>query len=357
MATLALSGCGPSKSADDGAAPFTEANGLYSVPANSPLRSHLAIQTVEAAGGRDMLELPAVVEADPTRVINILAPLSGRVVALKVGLGDHVRKGQVLAVLASGDMAQAQADEAKARDAADLASKALTRAKGVREAGGAADKDLEAAQSASNQARTELTRARDRLAALGGGARGGHGLALTAPETGVVTALSIAVGAQVSDPTATLMTIANADRVFVTASAPQGDVGKITAGAPADVVLANEPGQVWHGRIAQVNPLLEPDTRRQKARIVLDNPGGRLAPNMFATVRVAAAGAGGGVSVPQSALLMNNDTVSVLVEVRPWVFQRRAIRIADETDQTARVVSGLAGGERIVVRGGVLLND
>jgi len=54
---------------------------------------------------------------------------------------------------------------------------------------------------------------------------------------------------------------------------------------------------------------------------------------------------------------MNNDSLSVFVEVRPWVFQRRAVKIGDETDSNARVLSGVKPGDRIVVRGGVLLND
>jgi len=86
------------------------------------------------------------------------------------------------------------------------------------------------------------------------------------------------------------------------------------------------------------------------------NPGGRLLPNMYATVKVNGR-QNGGVIVPQSALLMNNDAVSVLVEVRPWVFQRRAVKIGDETEDDARVLSGLVPGDRVVVRGGVLLDD
>jgi cobalt-zinc-cadmium efflux system membrane fusion protein len=77
---------------------------------------------------------------------------------------------------------------------------------------------------------------------------------------------------------------------------------------------------------------------------------------MYATVRLAAP-AEGGVIVPQSALLMNHDAISVLVEVRPWAFQRRPVRIGDETETSAHVISGLQPGERVVVRGGVLLND
>ncbi|HEX4180377.1 MAG TPA: efflux RND transporter periplasmic adaptor subunit [Caulobacteraceae bacterium] len=357
VAALSLTAC--QKKADTGADQpmFTDDQGLLSVPASSPLRSHLVVQAVGGEGAVNALELPAAVEADPARVANVLSPLSGRVTALKVALGARVRRGEMLATLASGDLAQAYADEDKARDAADLAQKALERAKGVQAAGGAANKDLEAAESASVQAQAELARAHTRLTSLNGaGAVRGRALVLTAPQDGVVTALAIAPGVQVSDPTAILMTVTNIDRVFVTANVAEDEVGKIGVGTDARVSLTAYPGWTLHGRVSEANAALEPDTRRRKVRIALDNTDGRLMPNMYATVSVAGS-ATGAVYVPQSALLMNNDATSVLVEVRPWVFQRRPVQIGDETETAARVVSGLGAGERVVVKGGVLLND
>jgi len=354
--SLPLVACHPARQEAPAADMFTADHGLLSVPAGSPLRSHLAVQTVGAADRTAVLALPAAVEADPARVANILAPLTGRVIALKVALGEHVRRGQVLAVLASGDFAQATSDEEKARDALDLAKKALDRARGVQAAGGSAAKDLEAAQSAYNQAEAELTRARTRVLSLNGTAASAHELTLRAPQDGVVTTLAIASGAVVSDPTATLMTVTNLDRVFVTANVPEDEIGKISLGMAADAVLTADPSRPVHGSVSEIDAVVQPDTRRQKVRIALPNPGRRLMPNMYATVRFAVPSSAG-VYVPQSALLMNNDSTSVLVEVRPWVFQRRAVRIGDETDVAARVLNGLQAGDRIVVRGGVLLND
>lgn len=346
---------------DDTAPMLTEDHGLLVVPAGSPLRQQLVVQPVGAGEGARQLQLPAMVEADPADVVNILAPLTGRVTALKVRLGERVRSGQVLAILASGDLAQASSDAEKAQDAYDLAAKALARARGVQQAGGSAVKDLEGAESAEVQAKAELDRARTRLASLtGASAAHGGSLVLTAPRDGVVTALAISQGAQVSDPTATLMTVADIAHVFVTANVGEDEIGLIPPGAAADVALAAYPGQPIHGQVSEIDALVQPDTRRQKVRIRLDNPGQRLLPNMYATATFtvpAAAGAGAGLVVPQSALLMNNDAISVMVEVRPWVFERRAVQLGDETDTAARVISGLKTGDRVVVRGGVLLND
>jgi len=354
---FALTACNKTASNADSGAMFTDSSGFLTVPAASPLRSHLEVQPVSAAGGTRLIELPAMVEADPGRVANIMAPLTGRVVALKVGLGDRVKQGQVLAVLASGDMAQAFADDDKARDAYNLAQKALDRARGVHEAGGGADKDLEAAESAYNQALAELNRAQTRLKALNGDTAGHAGqLLLKAPQNGVVTALSVASGAQVTDPTATLMTVTNLERVFVTVSVAENQIGIAGVGTPADITLTAYPNQTFHGAVTAANPMIEPDTRREKVRIALDNSDGRLMPNMYATVRLAAP-AESGVLVPETALLLNNDSTIVFVEVQPWVFQRRAVQMGEETDTTARVLSGLAVGDRIVVKGGILLND
>jgi len=356
LATL-LAACHRPASGVAAAPLFSEDHGLITVPAGSPLRTRLAVQTVGGGERAAVIDLPAQVEADPARVANVPAPLTGRVVALKVGLGQHVRRGQVLAVLVSGDTAGAYADADKAADASETARKALERAKGVQAAGGTAQKDLETAQSTYNQAQAELARARARLAALNGAASGGsHDLVLTAPQTGVVTTLSVAAGQQVTDPTAALMTVANVDRVFVTANVPESEIGSFPAGAEATVVLAADPAHPLRGRVSETDAVLQPDTRRQRVRIAMANPGGRLLPNMYASVSVNGR-ATGGVIVPQSALLMNNDAVTVLIEVRPWVFQRRAVKIGDETETDARVLSGLQPGERVVVRGGVLLDD
>jgi cobalt-zinc-cadmium efflux system membrane fusion protein len=141
-------------------------HGLLRIPEHSPLRTRLQVQTVELRALPHTLAAPAMVEADPARTANILPSLSGKVVSLKVGLGDTVHRGQLLAVIGSGDFAQAVADVAKARDALDLAKKSLDRASGVQQAGGAAVKDLQAAQSGYNQALDEYQRAQTRLTAV-----------------------------------------------------------------------------------------------------------------------------------------------------------------------------------------------
>lgn len=331
-------------------------HGLMRVPERSPLRARLQVQVVELRALPYVITAPAMVEADPARTANILSPLSGRIVALKVGLGDGVHRGQLLAVIASGDFAQVAADVAKARDALDLAKKSLDRARGVALAGGAATRDVQSAQSVFVQAGDEYQRAQTRLAAVAGDSGAGRDIRVVAPIDGSITALTIASGTLVNDITAPMMTIVNLDSVWVTASVAEGDVALVSRDEPADVSLSAYPGSVLHGRVGSVGAVLQPDTRRATVRVVIANADGRLKPNMFAIATFAAAQPAQ-VFVPESALLMNNDSTTVLVEVSPWVFQRRTVQLGDDEDAGTRVLAGLHQGDRVVVKGGVLLND
>ncbi len=338
---------------------FVVQSGRIVVPADSPLRQRLQVAAVGEQAGRHVLSVPAVVEADPARVVAIAPPLTGRLLALHVGLGDTVRRGQPLATVGSPDFGQAMADAEKAADALALAAHALQRARGVQAVGANAGKDIEAAETAQRDAAAEDRRARDRVATLSGGAKidpRTRALVVLAPVSGTVTALVAGVGAFLNDATAPIMTVSGLDRVFITAQVPEQALGALSAGATVDVTLVGLPGVTLHGKSLRASPVLEPDTRRAKVRIPFDNADGRLRPNMFATAAFAVPDAGG-VSVPPSALLMNNDSTTVLVEVAPWTFVRRAVEIGAEDDQAVRVVSGLKRGDRVVTRGGVLLND
>jgi len=344
---------------DQAAAPaFVDDHGTLRVPDGSPLRKELVIAPVEAREAPHAMQFPATVEADPAHTANVVAPLTGRITELKVGLGDHVERNQLLAVIDSGDMAQAHADVVKATDALALAKKTLDRAHGVQQAGGNAVKDLEAAQSAYNQAQAELGRAQTREQSLntGGQAGSAHGIRITSPVSGYVTTLTGSQGTYVNDTTTPLMTIADLHSVWITANVPEAEVGHIAKGQAMDAVLSAYPDQVFHGQVSFVSQVLQSDTRRDMVRAVFPNADGRLKPNMFAKASIAVPQPAQ-VIVPESALLMNNDSTTVFVEVSPWTFQRRTVDLSYDETAGARVLKGLKAGDRVVVKGGVLLND
>jgi cobalt-zinc-cadmium efflux system membrane fusion protein len=91
-------------------------------------------------------------------------------------------------------------------------------------------------------------------------------------------------------------------------------------------------------------------------RIAFGNSDGALKPNMFATAIFREAERAQ-LMLPTSSLLMNNDSTTVFVEVAPWTFERRRVEVGYEADKAVSVVDGVTSGDRVIVAGGVLLND
>jgi cobalt-zinc-cadmium efflux system membrane fusion protein len=303
--------------------------------------------------------LPGVIEADPARTAAVLTPLSGRVIALRVALGDRVQRGQVLAILDSPDLAQAYDDDDKATVAYKLTQKNLTRQEEQQKLGAVSDRDLDQARSDDAQARAEYTRTRARLKTLGVGDsenRGSRLLRVTAPLAGSITTLAIAPGNMVNDPTQPLMTVADLSTVWVTALVPEKDAAAISKDQDAQVTLLAYPDRQLKGKVLFVSDVIEPDSRRDKIRIPFENASYELKPNMFATVTLLGA-ARTRVVVPSSALLMNNDRTTVFVATAPWTFERRTVEPQLQEGPTVAIAAGLKAGEQVVVRGGILLND
>jgi membrane fusion protein, heavy metal efflux system len=331
--------------------------GRVTVPPDSPYRARIEVAPVKAEMVRLVRPYPAVVEADPARTVNVLPPVGGRVIELKVQLGEAVSAGQNLVAIESGDLAQAQSDLEKAKATVELTQKTLDRMRDLTKIGGGAVKDYEQAQNDHTQAISEQRRAEIRLGTIAGKGQitGERRLVVSSPIAGTITALSTAAGSFINDPTQTMMTISNLDAVYVTANVPESDLANIRENEDVEFTLISYPGRVFHGRVTSISGILDADTRRNKVRISHENPDMLLKPNMFAVVRVVPPPIET-LTVPTSALLMVNDATSVFVETQPWTFVRRAITPGNDVGSGVVVQGGLSAGERIVVRGVVLLN-
>jgi cobalt-zinc-cadmium efflux system membrane fusion protein len=327
------------------------------VPEGSSLRNRLTVAAAAAESAGAKLVLPAVVESDPARTATVLTPVAGRVAKLEVALGDRVVRGQALAVIDSADLAQAFADNDKASDAFKLTEKNLARQEEQFKLGVASAKDLDQARSDHTQATAEYSRTQTHLRTLGASAeQPSRMLTVTAPVSGSITALAIAPGTMINDPTQSIMTIADLSTVWVTALVPEKDVGAVAKNQDAEVRLVAYPDRALHGKVLFVADVIEPDSRRNKVRIAFANPNISLKPNMFATVTLVGPSQSR-VILPSSALLMNNDRTTVFVATAPWTFERRTVDPELEEGASVAIRSGVSAGEQVVVKGGILLND
>ena len=327
------------------------------IPEKSPLRRLLAVAAVVEQTVAAPFTLPAVVEADPARLVKVLPPLAGRIVRLDKQLGDQVKAGDVLFVMDSPDFAQATADAVKARAALTMAAHGLERQRELDKSDLAVRRDLEQAQSDFAQAAGEAARAEARLRQAGAraGATGDGKLAVRSPIAGRVVDLAAAEGAYWNDATAPLMTVADLSRVFVSANAQEKDLARLYVGQQASVKLDAYPAPLT-GRVRYVGDLLDADTRTVKVRLPFENRDGRLKPGMFAEATLSSQ-PHQGILVPMAAVIQGGFSSRAFVEAGPWRFTPREIRLGVQIGQQVEVLGGLKAGERIVVKDGVLLND
>ena len=375
----ALGGC--AKAPDNDAAPTSAVvrkGAAISVPAASPLRQSLQLAYAEEHSVARAIPVPAVVEADPARLVRVVPPVAGRIDRLLKHLGDTVKAGDPLFTMDSADVALAYADAGKAQAGLTLARRNLERQKELRAADISAHKDLEQAESDYAQAHSERERSKARLAQLGGslagaggaggsggsggsggtGGSGGNGRTYTlrSPLSGHVIELNGGQGGFWNDTNAPVMVVADLSSVWLTASVQEKDLGAVFAGQVADIALNAYPGEHIAGKVGYVGEVLDPDTRTVKVRVAVDNRDGRLKPGMFAQVTFSAA-AHQGVVVPASALVQSGTRTQVYVETAAWTFEARTVATGVHSGDQVEIVSGLKAGARIVAKEGVLLND
>lgn len=302
--------------------------------------------------------LSARVGYDEDVTARVGVAVSGRIVAIHAGVGDRVRAGQVLAELDSPDVGTAAADLLKAR--ADENHKRLSaeRLKDLLAGEALAAKDWEAAQADYAQAQAETARAEQRMRNLNPRGLPVHGqrLALVAPLAGVISERSVTPAQELSPGAgAPLFVITEPRRLWLNIDLPERLHAKIRLGSAVAVESDAFPGQRFDAKISQLGQVVDPNTRRVVLRARLDNPEGKLLPEMFVRALILQAGESG-VRVPNAALVNRGLNAYVFVEAAAGEFRRRRVQLLSQGGEYGVVGEGLSGGERIVTTGALLLD-
>jgi membrane fusion protein, heavy metal efflux system len=304
-------------------------------------------QTVKVES-RDLpteLKANGTIQPDVSKTIHVTSLGSGRVVELKVRLGDYVNKGQVLLVISSPDLAAAMGDYQKATADEALAAKALDRAQLLYSKGAFAQKDLEVAENADAKAKSDQKTAESRLRLLGGDpAHPSTLIELRAPVAGTIVEQNVAgsEGIKSLDNTPNLFTIADLSTVWVVCDVYENDLGDVHIGDPAEIHVSAFPDRVFKGSISDVSRVLDPNTRSAKVRIVLANGDGAFRPGMFAVATFRSRRLAPHLVVPATAVMRLQD--------KDWVFRKESAS-ANTFRRIEVQTSGLPGGLQQILQG------
>ncbi len=261
------------------------------------------------------------VTPDVNRTIHLTSLGSGRVVEVKARLGDAVKKGQVLLVISSPDLAAAMSDYQKARADEALARKALDRAQLLYDRGASAQKDLEAAQNTEDKAKVDVQTAEQHVRVLGGDpAHPGYLIELRAPVSGTIVEQNVAgfEGVKSIENTPNLFTIADLSQVWLLCDVYENELNDVHLGDHAEIRLNAYPDKVFAGKVGDISRVLDPATRSAKVRIVLSNSTGVLRPGMYAVATFRSRKVQVRTVVPGTAVMRLQD--------KDWVFRKEGQR-------------------------------
>ena len=144
--------------------------------------------------------------------------------------------------------------------------------------------------------------------------------------------------------------------VWVLADVYEMELSRVKMGMPARLTLKVFPLKTFDGRVAFVDPLLDPKTRTVKVRMSFPNPSGDLRPEMFGEV-VLQREARDALRIPGDAVINSGTRTVVFVALGEGKFQPREIKIGETDGQHVEVVEGLSDGELVVTRANFLIDS
>jgi len=307
------------------------------------------------------LSVTGSVNPDVSREIPVLSLANGRVVALHVGLGDTVRKGQLVMEVQSPDVAAAFNTYTKAVNDEHLTDVTLTRDKLLFDKGAIAKSQLETAQAGEDDAAADLRASEQQLHVLGVDKNHpADTVKVYAPASGVIisqnTTASGAAGITYAGSSGSF-TIADLSHVWVICDVYENDLAQVKVGDTAHIQINAYPGESFRGTVSDIGAVLDPAIRTAKVRIQVQNPGGRLRIGMFASATLDVAKATLQTALPSTAVLHLHDRDFVFVPAGNGTFRRVTVKLGNSLDGGWVVVqSGLAAGQQVVANALALQN-
>jgi cobalt-zinc-cadmium efflux system membrane fusion protein len=340
----------------------THAEEQNAIHLNADMVRDLRISTAtvaERTGASEVAVLGEVV-VDQSRYAEVAPPTAGQIVRVLVDVNAAVDRGMPLAQLRSTELGRSRADLLAAEARRSLAQQTLERKKALAAERIVAVREVQEADAALRAAEADVQAATAALQALGvsdkpGSIEESSLFFVRSPIAGRVLDRP-AVQGKFVEPTASLFTIADLDRVWVMAHAFERDAVNVRVGSTAHITLAALPGQEFDGRVTLISRVVDPGSRTVPIRIEVANSAGSLRPGMSTSSRLEVMGQSRTILVvPAAALQRVGERWLAFIPKADYEYEMRPVGRGRDLGNDVEVVSGLTSGETVVVNGAFLL--
>lgn len=280
------------------------------------------------------LNVYGTITADERSLRTVAARASGLVEKLYVAASQQqVKKGQKLATLWIPDWTAAQQEYLAVRQLGDHPLSAAAR---QRLALQFMPEDVLKSVDRTGQPQTRID--------------------ITAPEDGYLSLLSVREGAQVT-ATQPLFELTSLKQVWIVMDYPPSAASQVHAGSNVTAETESQPDERFRGTVSELLPDVDAVSRTLKARVVMDNPQGKLRPGMYLNLTLAADQQTPVLAIPQEALIQTGSRNKVLLDDGNGHFTPQEISTGATRDGWTEVLSGLKEGQRVVTSGQFLIDS
>ncbi len=326
----------------------------------------VAVTRVSLGQATNVLELPGTVQAFSQTPI--FARTNGYITKRFVDIGDHVKAGQLLAIIedpqteqalrqARATVLQLKAQLAQAQANAKLSTLNNVRNQQLQQEGviSQASADTFTAQAGANDATVNAA-----IANIAAGEANVKSLEeqasfsrVTAPFSGVILSRGIDTGSLITSGSANsvtqLFTIGQSGTVRVFINVPQANAPDVLGTQTAKVSFRELPGQTFSGKVTRSSSSIDIASRTMLTEIDLPNPTNAILPGMFATVSFNTRDAKPPVLIPANALLVRTAGPQTFVVDSNNVTHLRSLTLGRDFGSFTEVISGLKPGDTVVL--------
>jgi HlyD family secretion protein len=339
---------------------------------------------------------------------NVMPKISAPVLKFYVNRGDHVKQGQLLAVLENRDLTaqaaeskgalaqaesnlrstqgaavpesvvKAETDVTAAQQALDAAKRVLASREELFKQGALARRPVDEARVAYAQANSQYLTVQEHLHALQAVAKEEQIKTATAqvdsarahlqsleaqvafseirsPISGVIADRPLYAGDMASTGTP-LFIVMDTSRVVARVNVPQAQASVVKVGQPATVTFTDS-GKEVPGKVVVVSPATDPSSTTVQVWIQIENPDGLIKPGASVHAVIIAEAYKAATVLPAAAVLPGEEGGTAVLVIRDSVAHKRAVQLGIREGDKIQVLSGVAPGEEVVVVGGMGVDD
>ncbi|MCE4555070.1 efflux RND transporter periplasmic adaptor subunit [Roseateles cellulosilyticus] len=319
-------------------------------------KAGIAVQAAGPAKLQAAAEFTGEIRFNEDRTAHVVPRLAGVAEQVVANLGQSVRKGEVLAVIASNSLSEQRSELLTAKERRDAARVTYEREKKLWQEKISAEQDYLQAQSALREADIAVRNATQKLAAVGatGSSANLNRFELRAPFDGTVVEKHLALGEAVKED-ASIFTVSDLRSVWAEFNVAPKDLATVRVGQRVSVSSTAFESKV-EGTISYVGALLGEQTRTARARVTLTNPDGAWRPGLFVTVSVFGENQDVPLTVPADAVqTIENQTMAF--KAVSGGFEATPIKVGRSDGHVVEILSGLKSGDQVASKNTFILKS